>query len=71
MEPGNWGHVTPNTPIPPPQYSADQMIAYLKTAMARKLVPVINLEVYQDGSASPATIEEFKAIKSAIKPEMR
>jgi hypothetical protein len=71
MEPGNWGHVTPNTPVPPPQYSADQMIGYLKTAMARKLVPVINLEVYQDGSAAPATIEEFKAIKSAIEPTMR
>jgi len=68
MEPGNWGHVTPNTPVPAPQYNADQMIGYLQTAIARKLVPTINLEVYQDGSASPATIEEFKAIKAAIKP---
>ena len=44
------------------------MIGYLQTAIARKLVPVINLEVYQDGSASPATIDEFKVIKAAIKP---
>jgi fructose-bisphosphate aldolase class 1 len=57
-----------NTPVPAPQYNADQMIGYLRTAIARKLVPIINLEVYQDGSASPATIEEFKVIKSAIKP---
>ena len=71
MEPGNWGHVTPNTPVPAPQYNADQMIGYLHTAIARKLVPIINLEVYQDGSASPATIEEFKVIKAAIKPSAK
>ncbi len=68
MEPGDWGHTAVNTPVPAPQYNADQMIGYLRTAIARKLVPIINLEVYQDGSASPATIEEFKVIKSAIKP---
>jgi len=67
-EGGDWGHVTPNAPIPPPRYSTPQMIDYIQKAVARKDVPVINLEVYEDGSASPQTIEEFKAIKAAIKP---
>jgi hypothetical protein len=67
-EGGDWGHVTPNAPIPPPRYSTPKMIEYIQKAVARKDVPVINLEVYEDGSASPQAIEEFKAIKAAIKP---
>jgi hypothetical protein len=67
-EGGDWGHVTKDAPIPPPRYTDAQMIQYIRQAMARKEVPVINLEVFQDGSASPQTIEEFKAIKAAIKP---
>jgi hypothetical protein len=67
-EPGNWGHTTADTPIPAPALKTDEMIAYLHKAEARKLVPIINLEVYEDGTASPQTIEEFKAIRTAIRP---
>jgi hypothetical protein len=65
-EGGNWGHIEQNTPVPPPRYSNAKMIDYIRQAMARRDVPVINLEVYQDGSASQQTIDEFKAIKAAI-----
>jgi hypothetical protein len=67
-EGGNWGHIPADTPIPPPNISTPEMISYIQKAAARKLVPIINLELYQDGTASPATVEEFKAIKAAIKP---
>jgi hypothetical protein len=62
----DWGHITQDTEVPAPRYSTDKMIEYIRQAMARKNVPVINLEVYQDGSASQKTIDEFKAIKAAI-----
>jgi hypothetical protein len=65
-EGGNWGHIEKDTPVPPPRYTDAQMIDYIRQAIARKDVPVINLEVYQDGSASQQTIDEFKAIKAAI-----
>ncbi len=68
-EGGDWGHVTPDAPVPAPRYSTPAMIDYIQKAVSRKDVPIINLEVYEDGSASPATIAEFKAIKAAIKPE--
>jgi hypothetical protein len=69
-EGGDWGHIQQDTDIPAPRYSSAQMIDYIRQAMSRKDVPVINLEVYQDGSASPQTIDEFKAIKAAIqRPE--
>jgi hypothetical protein len=62
----DWGHVQPDTAIPPPRYSTPQMIDYIRQAMARRDVPVINLEVYQDGTPSPQAVEEFKAISAAI-----
>ncbi len=65
-EGGDWGHVKQDAEIPAPRYSNSQMIDFIRQAMARKDVPVINLEVYQDGSASQQTIDEFKAIKAAI-----
>ncbi len=64
----DWGHITPNSAIPAPQLSAAEVTDYIQKAIARKNVPVINLEVYEDGSPSPQAIEEFKAIKEAIKP---
>ena len=67
-EPCNWGNTAQDTPIPAPGLKTDELIAYLQKAEARKLVPVINFEVYEDGTASPQTIEEFKTIKAAIKP---
>lgn len=44
------------------------MIENIQKGVALEDVPIINIEVYQDGAASPATIEEFEAIKAAIKP---
>jgi hypothetical protein len=67
-EGGDWGHITANAPIPPPNSTTPEMIANIQKAVARKAVPIINLEVYQDGTPSPAAVEEFKAIKAAIKP---
>jgi hypothetical protein len=65
-EGGNWGHTEKDTAAPPPRYTDAQMIDYLRQAIARKDVPIINLEVYQDGMPSQKTMDEFKAIKAAI-----
>jgi hypothetical protein len=65
-EGGNWGHTEKDTAAPPPRYTNAQMVDYLRQAMARKDVPIINLEVYQDGMPSQQTMDEFKAIKAAL-----
>jgi len=67
-EGGDWGHISADKPIPPPNIPTPKMITDIQKSVARKLVPIINLEIYQDGTPSPATVEEFKAIKAAIKP---
>jgi hypothetical protein len=67
-EGGDWGHINKDSDVPPPRYTNAQAIDYIRQAISRKDVPVINLEVYQDGSPSQQTIDEFKAIKAAIFP---
>ncbi len=62
----DWGHVTKDAEVPAPRYSNAQMIDYIRQAIARRNVPVINLEVYQDGTASQKTMDEFNAIRAAI-----
>ncbi len=63
---GNWGHTKEDTEILSPIFSTTQMIDLLQKVAARRAVPVINLEVYQDGTPSPRAIEEFTAIREAI-----
>ena len=56
------------TPIAPPRRSAQAMISAFRQSIARRNVPVINLEVYQDGTASPASLEQFRQIRAALIP---
>src|SRR5712664_488982 len=57
-----------NTPISPPRYSPDTMIARIRDAISRRNVPTFDVEVYQDGRISPETLDLFKQIRRAIKP---
>jgi hypothetical protein len=59
--------VEPVSAIPAPRHRAEFMIEKLNQCIARRNVPVINLLVYQDGSVSPATLQEFAAIRKAVK----
>jgi hypothetical protein len=64
----DWGHFNVNTPISPPRYSPDTMIATIPDAISRRNVPTFDVEVYQDGRISPETLALFKKIRRAIKP---
>jgi hypothetical protein len=65
---GDWGHFKVNTPISPPKYSSDTMIAKIREAISRKNVPTFDVEIYQDGRISPETLALFKEIRHTIKP---
>ncbi len=66
-ESGDWGHTKVDTEVQPPMLSTTEMIDLLRKSATQRVVPVINLEVYQDGTPSPQAIEEFTAIREAIK----
>jgi hypothetical protein len=65
---GDWGHFKLNTPIGPPKYSTPVMIAKIKDSISRRNVPLLGVEIYQDGTISPETFQMFQAIRQAIKP---
>lgn len=66
LEPGNWTHTEPNKKISPPFLTAPQLIHILHDAILRKNVPIMNAEVYQDGSISDETFALLKALSDAI-----
>ena len=66
---GDWGHFRVNTPISPPRYSSDTMIAKIQDAISRRNVPTFDVEIYQDGRISPETLALFKEVRHTIKPK--
>lgn len=64
-----WMHARPNTPIHSPLYS-DQALATYVTDCNQKGAPVtMNIGVYQDGAPSPATLDQLKYVRAAIRAE--
>ena len=61
-----WCHETPDTPIPPPQVSKDEFVQDMVNAIERGIVPSVNLEIYQNGSCSEASIDYMRAVKAAV-----
>jgi len=62
-----WHHGYPNTDIAPPLFTNQQLIDYVKNCNARNVPVTMNLGIYQDGTVSPATLEQMKALRRAVK----
>jgi hypothetical protein len=65
---GDWGHFKMNEPIGPPRPSADAIVSSLKDAISRKAVPLLDVEVYQDGTTSAETLQLFQTIRRELEP---
>lgn len=63
---GDWGHFKTDAPIDPPQYSADVMVEKIEDSMRRRNVPLLDVEVYQDGTISPETFQMFQIVHREI-----
>ncbi len=63
---GDWGHFKTDAPIDPPQYSADVMVEKIEDSMRRRNVPLLDVEVYQDGTISPETFQMFQTVSREI-----
>lgn len=62
----DWGHFKMDQPIGLPRLSADEMLSRLRDAISRKAVPLLDVEVYQDGTASPETLQLFQAVRRGL-----
>jgi hypothetical protein len=63
---GNWGHFKADQLIGAPRLPADELAAKLKDAINRKAVSLLDIEVYQDGSISPETMQMFQNVRAQI-----
>lgn len=58
----SWCHSAPDTPIPPPQIPKEEFVKDMVNAMARGIVPTVNLEIYQDGTCAQDSIDYMRAV---------
>ena len=62
-----WGHIDLNTPIAKPKFSLKQLIGFVTRAQQNRYPLSINLEMYEDGSVSPASFALLKELKAVIR----
>ena len=63
---GDWLHSRRDTEIGAPRQSAAQLAELLRRFAALENVPMLNCEIYQDGTLSPATVEALHAAHQAL-----
>jgi alpha-L-fucosidase len=61
-----WVHSEPG-PIPPPQFSAEDLIAYVKANVEHQAVTTINLGIYQEGTIEETSRQMMRKLRQAIK----
>jgi hypothetical protein len=62
-----WNHGSRNQPIKAPLFKDEDLIRYVRTLNARGIPVTMNIGVYQDGTASPATVDQLHAVRKAIR----
>lgn len=60
---GDWDHRALDTDISPPRYSLEQTVKMIRDFRALENVMIFNLEIYQDGLMSEATVELLRKAK--------
>lgn len=62
-----WFHITPNTDIQPPRYTAAQLTDYIRTCMQDQAPVSFGVGIYQDGTIGPASREVLRQVRRAIR----
>jgi Alpha-L-fucosidase len=53
--------------IPPPQFSAEDLIAYVRANMEHQAVTTINIGIYQDGTIEQSSLDMMRQLRHAIR----
>ena len=54
-------------PIPPPQFSAEDLIAHVKANNEHQAVTTINIGIYQDGTIEQSSLDMMRQLRRAIR----
>ncbi len=63
----SWVHGTQDTKIAPPRLNDSQLINFISECNGKGASVTMNIGVYQDGSASPATLDQLAAVRKSIR----
>jgi hypothetical protein len=62
----SWVH-SETGPIPPPQFSTEDLIAHVKANMEHQAVTTINIGIYQDGTIEQSSLDMMRQLRRAIR----
>jgi hypothetical protein len=62
-----WFHITPNTDIQAPRYTAAQLTEYIKTCMEDQAVVSFGVGIYQDGTIGERSLQVLRQVRQAIR----
>ena len=62
----SWVH-SESGPIPPPQFSTEDLIAHVKVNMEHQAVTTINIGIYQDGTIEQSSLDMMRQLRRAIR----
>jgi hypothetical protein len=62
-----WGHIEENTLIPKPKYALQKLTQMVRAAQQGRYPLSINLEMYEDGSVSPQSLDLLKDLRKEIR----
>ena len=63
----DWVHETADTEIGPPHLETGELIDFVRRCAEGQIVVSMNIGIYQDGGIGPATLEQLKALRQAIR----
>jgi hypothetical protein len=64
----DWVHARKDTDIGPPKWKVPELAGMLNEFIARKNVPIFNLEIYQEGALAPKSVELFRQAAAQLPP---
>lgn len=62
-----WGHIDKDTLITPPNLPLNRLVYLVKKAKINRYPLSLNLEMYEDGTVSPASKELLKGLKAEVR----
>ena len=61
----SWVH-NETGPIPPPQFTSEDLIAHVKASMEHQAFTTINIGIYQDGTIEQSSLDMMRQLRRAI-----
>ncbi|MFZ0500595.1 MAG: alpha-L-fucosidase [Steroidobacteraceae bacterium] len=62
-----WFHITPNTDIQAPRYTAAELTEYIRTCMQDHAAVTFGVGIYQDGTISEASRQVLREVRRSIR----